>query len=64
MKRSEVNSIITRAKKFFAEHHFLVPEWAFGSPEDWKGTYDKCFEIIDNKLGWGITDFGSGDFEQ
>jgi D-lyxose ketol-isomerase len=63
MKRSEVNSIITGAKKFFAEHHFLLPEWAFWSPENWKGAYNKCFEIIDNKLGWDITDFGSEDFE-
>ena len=63
MKRSEINSIITNAKKFFAEHHFLLPEWAFWSPEDWKGTYNRCFEIIDNKLGWDITDFGSSDFK-
>ena len=63
MKRSEVNSIITRAKEFFSAHHFLLPEWASWSPENWKDTYNKCFEIIDNKLGWDITDFGSGDFE-
>lgn len=64
MKRSEVNSIIERAKEFFSEHHFLLPEWAFWSPEDWKGTYKTCYEIVDNKLGWDITDFGSGDFER
>jgi D-lyxose ketol-isomerase len=63
MKRSEVNSIIIGAKRIFAEHQFLLPEWAFWSPDDWEGTYDKCFEIIDNRLGWDITDFGSGDFE-
>jgi D-lyxose ketol-isomerase len=64
MKRSEVNAIITDLEKFFAKHQFMLPEWASWSPEDWKGTYDKCSEIIDNKLGWDITDFGSGDFKR
>lgn len=64
MKRSEVNSIITGLEKFFAENKFMLPEWASWSPEDWKGKYDNCSEIIDNKLGWDITDFGSGDFKR
>jgi D-lyxose ketol-isomerase len=64
MKRSEVNSIIQQAKEFFSERHFLLPEWAFWSPDDWKGKYKTCYEIVDNKLGWDITDFGSGDFER
>ena len=62
MKRSQVNSIIMGIKAFFAEHQFMLPEWAYWSPEDWKGTNYMCSEIIDNKLGWDITDFGSGDF--
>lgn len=64
MKRSEINSIIANAKLFFAQHGFLLPEWAFWSPENWKGKYNKCFEIVDNRLGWDITDFGSGEFEK
>jgi D-lyxose ketol-isomerase len=64
MKRSEVNAIITDVENFFTKHQFMLPEWASWSPEKWKGTYDKCSEIIDNKLGWDITDFGSGDFKK
>ena len=64
MKRSEVNSIILGVKGFLDEHRFLLPVWAGWSPEEWKGTYDRCSEIIDNKLGWDITDFGSGDFNK
>jgi D-lyxose ketol-isomerase len=63
MKRSEVNSIIREARDFFDERKFILPVWALWSPEDWKGMYDSCSEIIDDKLGWDITDFGSGDFE-
>jgi D-lyxose ketol-isomerase len=64
MKRSEVNEIITGIEKFFAKHQFMLPEWASWYPEEWKGTYDKCSEIIDNKLGWDITDFGSREFKR
>jgi D-lyxose ketol-isomerase len=64
MKRSEVNSIITEAKIFFEQHQFKLPQWAEWSPEKWRGIYGKCSEIIDNKLGWDITDFGSGEFKK
>lgn len=62
MKRSEVNKIIIDARDFFAVQNFLLPEWAYWTPHRWKGSYDRCSEIINNKLGWDITDFGSGDF--
>ena len=62
MKRSEVNGIIDEAKNFFAIRKFMLPVWAHWSPDKWKGTYGKCSEIIENKLGWDITDFGSDDF--
>ena len=64
MIRSEVNAIITGIEEFFAKHQFWLPEWAAWGPEDWKGKYEICSEIIDNKLGWDITDFGSGDFKK
>jgi D-lyxose ketol-isomerase len=64
MKRSEVNSIIADIEKFFEQHHFKLPEWASWTPENWKGKYEICSEIIDNKLGWDITDFGSSDFRR
>ncbi len=62
MKRSEVNEIIADFRDFLQMHQFMLPEWAYWSPEKWKGKYHLCSEIIDNKLGWDITDFGSGDF--
>jgi D-lyxose ketol-isomerase len=64
MKRSEVNAIITHVKNFLVKHMFMLPEWAAWSPGDWKGKYDVCSEIVDNKLGWDITDFGSGNFRK
>ncbi len=64
MKRSEVNSIIADAKLFFEQHQFLLPEWAYWAPKNWRNMYNSCFEIPDNNLGWDITDFGSGSFEK
>jgi D-lyxose ketol-isomerase len=64
MKRSEVNEIINGVADFFEKHRFMLPEWASWQPGDWKGKYPVCREIVDNKLGWDITDFGSGNFEK
>jgi D-lyxose ketol-isomerase len=64
MKRSEINALMRNALAFFAENKFNLPTWATYSPSDWKGTYVTHYEIIDNVLGWDLTDFGSNDFER
>jgi len=64
MKRSEINQLIGNAIDFFNQMHFNLPPWAYWKPEDWKGKYDTCGEIIDNMLGWDLTDFGGGDFHK
>ncbi|MFP4638468.1 MAG: D-lyxose/D-mannose family sugar isomerase [Spirochaetaceae bacterium] len=62
MKRSEINTIIERAKDFMGKHQFHLPRWAYWRPEDWKGKHEQVREIIEAQLGWDITDFGQGDF--
>lgn len=62
MKRSEVNQIIKDANAFMAEKQFILPPWAYWSINDWKKNKQDAQELIDNMLGWDITDFGSGDF--
>lgn len=62
MKRSEINAIIEHAKEFCAEMKFALPPFVYWTAEDWKTKGAECAEIIDNQLGWDITDFGSGDF--
>ena len=62
MKRSEINAAIKAAKVLFAEHRFELPPWAFWGPEGWKGKGDACAEIVENALGWDVTDFAGGDF--
>ena len=62
MKRSEINQIIADAKSFMKEHCFYLPEWSEWGVEDWKAHAEDAGQVIDNMLGWDITDFGSGDF--
>ncbi|HUW41670.1 MAG TPA: D-lyxose/D-mannose family sugar isomerase [Rectinemataceae bacterium] len=62
MKRSEINARIEAAESYFAAMNFKLPPWAFRSPADWKGRYAVDSEIVDNALGWDLTDFGEGKF--
>jgi D-lyxose ketol-isomerase len=64
MKRSEINSYIKDAVAFFDNYKFKLPPWAFFTPEDWKTKGDDYAEVVENKLGWDITDFGSGKFKE
>jgi len=64
MKRSEINQLIRESIEFFNQMNFKLPPWAFWKPADWKGKYETCSEIVDNMLGWDLTDFGSGDFHR
>ncbi len=62
MKRSEINAIMHRADDFLRQQNFHLPPFAYWTPEDWRHTGPEAREIVQNKLGWDITDFGKGDF--
>ena len=64
MKRSEVNAYIRYNMALMEKHRFMLPDWAFFKPEDWKAVAGSCLEIFENGIGWDITDFGWGDFEK
>ncbi len=64
MKRSEINSCMRNALKFFDEYKISLPPFILWTPDDWKTKGDECEEIKDNMLGWDITDFGGGDFSK
>ena len=64
MKRSEINHIMRNAKAFMAEKQFVLPPWAYWNIKDWKENETSTAEIIENMLGWDITDFGFGDFSR
>lgn len=63
MKRSQINGLIRDALAFMAEHRFYLPPFAGWTPADWQTKGSEVEEIVRNGLGWDVTDFGSGDYE-
>ena len=64
MRRSEVNKIIAEAKTFMGSFGFLLPPFAHWSPFDLKSNLRECPGIVPARLGWDITDFGEGRFNE
>ena len=64
MKRSVVNNYICEAKEFLCKMKASLPPFAWWSPEEWKNRGPEYNEIRENRLGWDLTDFGSGDYEK
>ncbi|MEK6647035.1 MAG: D-lyxose/D-mannose family sugar isomerase [Candidatus Firestonebacteria bacterium] len=62
MKRSQINKIQKDAVEFLKKQKFYLPPFAFWRPLDWKNKGQECREIVDNMLGWDLTDFGKGDY--
>jgi D-lyxose ketol-isomerase len=64
MKRSEINAIMRDADAFLKAQRFLLPPFAYWTPEDWSNKNGAVKEIVDRRLGWDITDFGQGNYER
>ena len=62
MKRSEINRIMREGGEFLRRRYFLLPPFAWWSPEEWATRGPESRAIVSCQLGWDITDFGSGDF--
>lgn len=62
MKRSEINELIADSIAFFDEMKFRLPVWGYWEPSQWKGKGEVAGEIVENMLGWDLTDFGGEDF--
>ena len=63
MKRSEINKIINETIDYMKGRDFPLPPFAYWGKKDWENAGNEYQEIVDNMLGWDITDFGTGDFE-
>jgi D-lyxose ketol-isomerase len=62
MKRSDINALLEDGESYFDRMKFKLPPWAYWKTEDWQAYKTKAGEIIANRLGWDITDFGSGNY--
>jgi D-lyxose ketol-isomerase len=64
MKRSEVNRIMAAADEFIRSFGFILPPFAYWSPDQMRARRGDIAGIVDARLGWDITDYGQGRFEE
>jgi D-lyxose ketol-isomerase len=63
MKRSEINEIMAEADAFIRSFGFILPPFAYWSPDQIKAERSRIGAVIDARLGWDITDYGLGNFD-
>ena len=61
MKRSEVNAIMAEADAMIRRHGFVLPPFAYWTPDEFRARTDVA-RLIEARMGWDITDYGQGDF--
>jgi D-lyxose ketol-isomerase len=64
MKRSEINAAIDLAQRALAEHGIRLPEYGYWPAERWKAAGPEMGRVTRNGLGWAVTDFGQGHFDE
>lgn len=64
MKRSEINAALRELETMAAKCGFQLPPFCHLTPEQWKSCGHEYDEVRENMLGWDITDYGLGRFDQ
>jgi D-lyxose ketol-isomerase len=62
MKRSLVNDILNQSDAFIRSFGYVLPPFAYWSPEEMRSR-DHA-EIVRRGMGWDITDYGQGNFDE
>jgi D-lyxose ketol-isomerase len=64
MKRSRINEVMAEADEMIRSYGFILPPFAYWTPEDFKANKETAQFVIDARMGWDITDYGQGDFDK
>ena len=64
MKRSRINQAIREMEILVQQCGMQIPPFCKWTPQEWKEKGEECQEIRDNHLGWDITDYGLGRFDE
>ena len=62
MKRSVINKIIQESDEFIKSYGFRLPPFAYFQPDELIANKFEYQAIFDARLGWDITDYGEGRF--
>ena len=63
MKRSEINEIIKESDAFIRSFGYIMPPFAYWSPAEMKANTNGGSGILNGNMGWDITDYGQGKFD-
>lgn len=64
MERSQINEIIAESDRFIRSFGYILPPFAYWSPDEMRTrTATDGKAIRANRLGWDITDYGQGTFD-
>lgn len=64
MKRSRINDIIAQSDDMMRSFGFVMPPFAYWSPDEFKARKDDAKNVIDARCGWDITDYGAGKYDE
>jgi len=64
LRRSQINASLLVTRQILRQAGVALPRWADWTKDDWRATGTETREIRECMLGWDVTDFGSGRFEQ
>ena len=64
MKRSEINRALREMEAMIERYSFALPSFCGFTPEEWQSKGHEYDEIRENRLGWDITDYGLGRFDE
>lgn len=64
MNRSEVNDIIRESDAFIRSFGYIMPPFAYWTPEKMQEKTRGGSGILRGRMGWDITDYGQGKFDE
>ena len=64
MKRSTINAIMADADAMIRSYGFVLPPWAYWTPQEFVARKDEAANVISARNGWDITDYGAGDYDK
>ncbi len=64
MKRSRINQIMAEADEMIRHYGFVLPPFAYWTPDEFKAKRDVAQNVITARCGWDITDYGDGRFDE
>ncbi len=64
MKRSRINAIMAEADDMIRQYGFVLPPFAYWTPEEFAARKSEAANIISARCGWDISDYGAGRYDE